>query len=94
MGSPVSPIVVNLFIASLEQKAISTAPEKCRPHIWKRYVDNTLEIIKGKAEMLTEHLNQMDNTGNIKFAFEEGENGSIAFLDTKLTRKEDGKVTV
>ena len=58
------------------------------------YYDTLENIKKGQAEMLTEHLNQVYNTGNIKFTFEEEENGSIAFLDTKLTRKEDGKVTV
>ena len=41
--------------------------------------------------MLTEYLSQVDNAGNLKFTFKEGENGSIAFLDTKLTRKEDGR---
>ena len=40
--------------------------------------------------MLTEHLSLVDNTGNIK----EGENGTIAFLGTKLTMKEDRKVKV
>ena len=44
--------------------------------------------------MLTEHLNQVDKTGNITFAFEEEEHGSIPFIDTKLTRKEDGRVKV
>ena len=65
-ASPVSPIVANLFIGSLEQKAISTPTEECRPHFWKGYVDDTLEVIKkGKAKMLTEHSNQVDNTGSI-----------------------------
>ena len=44
--------------------------------------------------MLTEHLDQVNNTGNIKFTFEEEENGSVAFLDTKFTTKGDGKVKV
>ena len=39
-------------------------------------------------------LNQVDNTGNIKFTFDKEKNGYIAFLNTKLTRKEDGKVKV
>ena len=72
MGSPVSTTVANLCIESLEQKTILTAPEACRPHFWKRYVDNTLEIIKkGKAENLTEHLNQVENSGSIKITFGE-----------------------
>ena len=47
--------------------------------------------LRKAREMLTEYLSQVDNAGNLKFTFKEGENGSIAFLDTKLTRKEDGR---
>jgi len=31
MGSPVSPIIANLFMEWLEQRAIATAPMNCRP---------------------------------------------------------------
>ena len=37
MGSPVSPIVVNLCMEYFEQKALSTAPT---PRFWCRYVDD------------------------------------------------------
>ena len=36
MGSPVSPIVANLYMEYLEQKALSTAPT---PKFWHRYVE-------------------------------------------------------
>ena len=36
MGSPVSPIVANLYMEYLEQKAQSTAPHT--PRFWHRYV--------------------------------------------------------
>ncbi len=95
MGSPVSPIVANLFMEDLEQRAMSTAPEHLRPKLWKRYVDDTLEIItKGKVEEWSAHLNQMDPTGSIKFTHEEENDGSIPFLDTLLKRNEDGSVKV
>ena len=45
MGSPVSPIVANLFMEWLEQEAIATAPMDCMPQFWRRYVDDVLEII-------------------------------------------------
>ena len=46
MDSPVSPIVANLFMEDLEQRAIESAPNDLRPKLWKRYVDDTLEVIR------------------------------------------------
>jgi len=34
MGSPVSPIIANLFMEWLEQLAIATAPVNCRLRLW------------------------------------------------------------
>ena len=44
MGSPVSPIVANLYMQYLEQKALSTAPNP--PRFWCRFVDDTFVIHK------------------------------------------------
>ena len=61
VGSPLSPVAVDLFMEWLEEEAIATAPESCKSKLWKRYVDDVLEIIKeGEAENLTEHLSQID----------------------------------
>ena len=93
MGSPVSPIIANIYMEFLEQQAIATAPIQCKPRLWKRYVDDVLEIIKdGEVDNLTEHLNQVDQTGNIKFTHEQEKDGQIPFLDTLIVRKEDGTV--
>ncbi|XP_072050102.1 uncharacterized protein [Amphiura filiformis] len=93
MGSPVSAIIANIFMEWLEQKAIANAPIACRPKLWKRYVDDILEIIpKGTTQELTDHLNKADPTNNIKFTHEEEAEGKIPFLDTLINRKEDGSV--
>ena len=47
MGSPVSPIVVNLYMKYLEWKALSTAPTP--PRFWCRYVDDTLSSPRRSA---------------------------------------------
>ena len=44
MSSPVSPIVANLYMEYLEQKALSTAPHL--PSFWNRFVDDTFVIHK------------------------------------------------
>ena len=52
IGSPVSPILANLFMEDFEQRAIRTRCSKdIRSSFWKRYVDNALSTIKtGKTE--------------------------------------------
>ena len=72
---------------------MATAPVNCRPRLWKRFVDDTLEVIKrGSVTQFTEHLNSVDSTGNIRFMYEEETEGQIPFLDTMLIGKEDGNV--
>ena len=86
MGSPVSPLLANLFMEWLEKQAIATAPVECKPQCWKRYVDDVLELIKkGQVRNLTDQINTIDFTGSIKFTYEE-EDKQIPFLDTHLVR--------
>ncbi|XP_072014982.1 uncharacterized protein [Amphiura filiformis] len=93
MGSPVSPLAANIFMEHLESTAIATAPLECKPKLWKRYVDDILEIVaKDEVNNLTDHLNQTDDTDSIKFTFEKKEDGKIPFLDTLIVRREDGSV--
>ncbi len=97
MGSPVSVIVANLFMEWLDTKAIATAaaaaPIDCKPKLWRRYVDDVLEIIqKDSTRNLTDHLNSVDPTGSIKFTYEEVDQGKIPFLDTLIVRKDDGSL--
>ena len=42
MGSPLSPIIANLFMEDLEKQAMHSAP--LQPSHWLRYVDDTLTI--------------------------------------------------
>ena len=93
MGSAVSPVVANLYMEFLEQRAIATAPIHCRPRLWKRYVDDVLEIVrKDQVDNLTTHLNQTDPTDSIKFTYEKEQDCCIPFLDTLIVRKPDGSV--
>ena len=59
MGSPISPIVANLYMDNFENKTINTA--ECPPSIWKRYVDDTFVIIDAtKKQGFLEHINRVD----------------------------------
>ena len=92
MGSPISPIVANLFMEDLEVKALSTAPTP--PTLWKRFVDDTFIIIKKSSkESFLQHLNSVDD--NIHFTCEEpNEDGSIAFLDMLITPDQNGRLNI
>ena len=91
MGSPVSAVVANLYMEFFEELAVRTAP--ARPRIWKRYVDDTFTLVKkGDVDELLVHLNSI--RPSIKLTTELEEGGSIPFLDTRVTRKVDGKLDV
>ena len=74
----------------LEQKLLATAPKDLQPRLWKRYVDDILEVVKkGVVENLTEFLNGLDDSGSIRFTYELETEGKLPFLDLLLVRKED-----
>ncbi len=80
MGSPVSPIVVNLYMEKFEQRALDSYPGT-KPRVWKRHVDDTFVIINN-SELSTffEHINNVDP--NIKFTKEEASDNQLPFLDS------------
>lgn len=56
----------------LEEKAITTARKHCKPTLWEMYINDILEKIKqGHTQDLTDHLNTIDKTTDIKFTHEE-----------------------
>jgi hypothetical protein len=89
MGSPLSPIVANLYMEKFEKNSLESYHLK--PSRWKRYVDDTnVKWPHGKEELdkFFEHLNGISE--NIKFTMELEDNNSIPFLDVLMTRKQDG----
>ena len=91
MGSPISPIVANLFMEDLQVQAIRTSPTP--PSLLKRFVDDTFTIIKKEdRSSFLQHLNSIHQ--NIKFTCEEvRDDGSMPFLDILVTPKEDGSLS-
>ena len=85
IGSSLSPIISNLFMESLEERAIESSPQK--PSIWLRYVDDTFVVWPHGRENLQEfhqHLNKQHL--NIVFTMEEESEGRIPFLDVMVNR--------
>ena len=93
MGSPVSPLIANLFMEDLEQRAIATSHPRIRPRLWKRYVDDILAVIpKDAISEFKDHLNSIDPTDNIKFTHEEMVDRHIPFLDALVHVNNDGSI--
>ena len=92
MGSPVSPIVANIFMEAFESRALATAIHP--PKFWRRYVDDTCVIQdQSHKEEFLHHINSVDNA--IQFTVEESkEDGSIPFLDTLITPEQNGTFSV
>lgn len=90
MGSPLSPILANLFMEDFETKALALSPLK--PNLWRRYVDDTFNIWPHGEEALDsflQHLNSLHPS--IQFTMEkQDEHQSLAFLDILLTKTESG----
>ena len=78
MGSPLSPIVANLYMEMFEKRDVDLFPLK--PKRWKRYVDDTGVVWPHGINTLNhflEHLNNQNN--NIKFTMEIEENNKLPF---------------
>ncbi|XP_071344169.1 uncharacterized protein [Trachinotus anak] len=87
MGSPVSPIVANLYTEEVENRALNSF-EGITPSHWFRYVDDTWVKIKTKEKQaFTEHINSVDQ--NIKFTREDVMDNSLPFLDCDVHMKKD-----
>ena len=92
MGSPVSPIVANLYMEYLEQKSSKHCTQP--PKFGGRYVDDTFVIHKeANKQSFLQHINSVDPA--IRFTVEDNkEDGSIPFLDTIVKPEADGSLSI
>ena len=78
MGSPVSPIVVNLFMEHFESIALSTASRP--PSLWFRYVDDTFVLThQHDVDSLTSPINNIDD--HTQFTTKPETHGKLPSLD-------------
>ena len=83
MGSPISPLIANLFKEEFEVKALNSCPHP--PSLWVRFVDDTYVITKAEhSQPLLQHINNQDP--HIQFTVDEPtQHGTLPFLDTLVT---------
>ena len=83
MGSPLGPVLANIFMIKLE-KAILPELTECIKYC-KRYVDITISFIKlGTINYIITKLNSSDK--NIQFTFEKEGKWQLPFLDVLIQR--------
>ena len=83
MGSPISVIVANLVMESIENKMLKDFASP--PRIWLRYIDDTFVVLK-KTEVVSfyEFINNIEES--IKFTVEQEVDNAIPFLDVLIIR--------
>ena len=89
MGSPEFAVGANMVMEELEDRAIPALTTQ--PSVWYRYVDDTFDI--RHSEVVNTRHEAINNTfPSISFTHEKEQNGSIAFLDTMVTRGSKGRL--
>ena len=85
MGSPLGPVLAGIFMVALERQLVPILLSEMP--LWRRYVDDTIAIIKcGTEEYIINILNGFNS--NIQFTYEEENSGKISFLDVLLIRND------
>ena len=86
MGSPISPLIANIFMEEFEVKALSSIPHPSS--LWLRFVDDTFVINRAEhSQDLLHHINNQE--ADIQFTVEPTQQGSLPFLDTLVTIEPD-----
>ena len=86
MGSPLGPTLANLFLAYYEEKWLNDCPVQFKPQYYRRYVDDVFLMFENRSQVLKFFRYMNSRHPSIKFTVEEEENGSLSFLDIKITR--------
>ncbi|GJQ72970.1 hypothetical protein Trydic_g1609 [Trypoxylus dichotomus] len=91
MGSPLSPVITNIFMEALEHEAIESS--RMKPKCWYTYVDDTFVIWPHGPRTLEEFLQHINRQhANINFTMEIEEDVNLPFLDLLMERTDSNKL--
>ena len=89
MGSPLGPLLADIFMAHAE-KQLETQIEELR--LYRRFVDDILlvSVCQSKVNTLLNDFNNVHK--NIRLTAEQEKNNEISLLDILITRRNDGSI--
>ena len=91
MGSPLGPVLTDIFMVELETKVIATVIDSI--YHWRRYADDTFVFIKKVCVVhVLAHLNSFHK--NIQFTYELEKQNKSLFFDVLLTCRTKSETTV
>ena len=89
MGSPLGPVLANIFMVELERLVIPTLMDKIK--CWARYVDDSLCYLKKDSiDYISKMLNGFHR--NIQFTYEVETDSKISFLDVLVIRDSSNNI--
>ena len=93
MGSPLGPILTNIFLLYHEENWLNKCPIEFKPSFYRRYVDNMFVLFESPeaAHSFREYMSSKHQ--NINFTVEQENIGSLLFLGVKICRKNGKFVT-
>jgi hypothetical protein len=91
MGSPLSPVIADVFMEHIEETALEGATHK--QLCWFRYSDDTFVNWPHGPGKQSEFLDQPNSIHeSIQFTMETEKDGHLPFLDIDIHRKPDGSL--
>ena len=93
MGSALGPTLANVFMCNFENFWLENCPSHFKPVVYRRFADDTFLLFRSKdhVEKFRNYLNKQHKS--LKFTSEIEENGSLSFLDIKISRENNKFVT-
>ena len=86
MGSPLSPVLADIYMEYFEEMALGSTSLK--PSMWLRYIDDTFILWPHQEDVkiLLDHANSI--RPSIQFTMEKEQDNKLPFLDVLVTRTE------
>ena len=89
MGSPLSPVIANVFLCNFENQYLEQCDPTFKPDFYRRYLDDTFILFRNsdKIDSFFNYFNSIHP--NIKFTREVEVNQQLPFLDVTV-QKDNG----